>query len=173
MKIPSGKMLAILCVSALFAGAQFVQVADARGGRKGGGTHTNMSGHHAKPAHRGDINRGHANRGNGNRNRIERNNVNRNVNYHGGHNNIDIDVDRDWDRGHWDDHWHPVATAAAVGATVAVTRAIVGSRVYVLPSTGCQTYPYSGTSYYVCGDDWYEPQYVGTQVTYVVVRRPY
>lgn len=169
MTTPNRKTLVTLCLAALFAG-QLVQIADARGGggRRGGGTHTNMSGHHAKPA-----NRGNGNRGDINRNHIERNNVNRNVNYHGGHNNIDVDVDRGWDNGHWDDHWHPVATAAAVGATVAVTRAIVGTRVYVLPTSGCQTYPYSGTSYYVCGDDWYEPQYVGTQVTYVVVRRPY
>ena len=65
-----------------------------------------------------------------------------------------------------------MATAAAVTATVAVTRAVIGTRYYALPAT-CVTQTYSGTYYYNCGDDWYAPQYAGTQVTYVAVRRPY
>lgn len=172
MSMSGKKTMAAACVTALFLAAQLAPVAEAAkrgGGARGGGTHTNMSGGH----------RGGNNVGNRGGNTINRGDVNRhrggnnNVNINGGHNNIDIDVDNGWNNGHWDDHWHPVATAAAVGATVAVTRAIVGTRVYVLPATGCQLYPYSGTSYYICGDDWYAPQYVGTQVSYVVVARPY
>lgn len=145
----SNLCLLAACVTALFAAAQLAPVAEAAkrdAGRRDAGTRTNLSG-----------------------------NRNNNVNINGGHNDVDInvDVDNGWNNGPWDDHWHPVGAAVAVGTTVAVTRAIVGTRVYVLPSTTCTVYPYAGATYYVCGDDWYAPQYVGTQVTYVVVKRPY
>jgi hypothetical protein len=168
----STKALLTVCVSALFVAAQMVSVADAKPSRSGsaasrGKTQTSIASHNrggnkinADKRRDVKINKG-GNRG-GN-----------NVNIGGGHNNINIDVDNDWNRGRWDNHWHPVRTAAVVGATVAVTRAVVGTRVYVLPSNTCKAYTYTGVYYYNCGDDWYSPQYVGTQVTYVVVARPY
>jgi hypothetical protein len=92
--------------------------------------------------------------------------------YRGGNNTINIDVDNGWNNGPWDDEWHPVATAAAVTATVAVTRAVIGTRYYALPPN-CVTHTYGGTYYYYCGETWYAPQYAGTQITYIVVQRPY
>jgi len=80
---------------------------------------------------------------------------------------IDVDIDHDWDHD-WD---HPVATAAAVGAAVAVTSAVVGSIVRSLPPN-CQTVVVNGISYSQCGGAWYQPQYAGTTVQYVVVNPP-
>jgi len=88
-------------------------------------------------------------------------NVNRNVN---------VDVDRRG--GGWNDNYHPVATAAAVTATVAVTAAVVGSVVRSVPPN-CSPYNYNGIVYQQCGSSWYQPQYVGNDVQYVVVNPPY
>lgn len=88
-------------------------------------------------------------------------NVNRNVN---------VDVDRHG--GGWNDNYHPVATAAAVTATVAVTAAVVGSVVRTVPAN-CAPVNYNGVVYQQCGSTWYQPQYVGTQVQYVVINPPY
>ena len=150
------KTMTAMGAIALLAAAQLASVADAKRARgaSGGGARTNISG----PADRGAGGRDISIDGG---------------DYHGGHNDIDIDVDTGWNNGHWDDHWHPAAAAIAIGTTVAVTRAVVGTRVYVLPSSSCELYLSGGTTYYVCGEDWYTPQYVGTQVTYVVVVRPY
>jgi hypothetical protein len=83
-------------------------------------------------------------------------NVNRNVN---------VDVDRHG----WG--YHPVATGVAVGATAAVTAAVIGSVVYSLPPS-CTSVIVSGISYQQCGSTWYQPQYAGSNVTYVVVNPP-
>jgi hypothetical protein len=68
----------------------------------------------------------------------------------------------------WDNDYHPVATAAAVTATVAVTSAVVGSLVRTVP-TGCVPVNYGGIIYQQCGTVWYQPQ--GTQ--YIVINPPY
>jgi hypothetical protein len=85
----------------------------------------------------------------------------RDVNY----NDIDVNVDHGWDG------YHPVARGVAYGTAAAVTAAAIGSVAYSLPPS-CSTYPYYGYSYYRCGDVWYQPQYSGDQVTYVVVEQP-
>jgi hypothetical protein len=84
--------------------------------------------------------------------------------------NINVDVDRRG--GGWNDNYHPVATAAAVTATVAVTAAVVGSVVRSVPPN-CSPYTYNGMVYQQCGSSWYQPQYVGNDVQYVVVNPPY
>ncbi|MDM0034452.1 hypothetical protein QTI33_20115 [Variovorax sp. J22P271] len=68
----------------------------------------------------------------------------------------------------WDNDYHPVATAAAVTATVAVTSAVVGSMVRAVPA-GCVPVNYGGMVYQQCGTVWYQPQ--GGQ--YVVINPPY
>ena len=68
----------------------------------------------------------------------------------------------------WDNDYHPVATAAAVGAAVAVTSAVVGSMVQTVPPS-CVPVNYGGMVYQQCGSTWYQPQ--GPQ--YVVVNPPY
>jgi hypothetical protein len=91
-------------------------------------------------------------------------NVNKNVNVNSRKSvDIDVDVDRDY---------HPVGTALAVGATVAVTSAVVGSMVRTLPPTGCYPVQVGAVLYQQCGPTWYQPQYAGTTVQYVVVNPP-
>jgi len=85
--------------------------------------------------------------------------------------NVNRDVNVNVDRGccgGWDNDYHPVATAAAVGATVAVTSAVVGSMVRSVPA-GCVPVNYGGVVYQQCGGTWYQPQ--GTQ--FVVINPPY
>jgi hypothetical protein len=38
--------------------------------------------------------------------------------------------------------------------------------------TGCGTAMVNGYSYYQCGATWYQPQYAGSSVQYVVVNAP-
>lgn len=80
------------------------------------------------------------------------------------HRDIDIDVDVDYHR-----RRYPVAAAAAA---TAVTAAAIGSIVYSLPPS-CRTVNYNGFVYQECGDVWYQPQYAGDQITYVVINPPY
>ena len=89
-------------------------------------------------------------------------NVNKNVNV-----NVDSHRGGCCNNG-WDNDYHPIATAAAVTATVAVTSAIVGSMVRTVPP-GCVPVNYGGMIYQQCGSTWYQPQ--GPQ--YVVVYPPY
>ncbi|KJZ34866.1 hypothetical protein [Pseudomonas fluorescens] len=104
-------------------------------------------------------------------NRTNVNNSNRNVNIDNSR-DVDIDVDGNGRYG-YDDHYHPIATAAAVTATVAVTAAVVGS-IFTpaqLPPSCVQVIQYN-TAYMQCGSTWYQPQYQGSDVTYVVVNAP-
>jgi hypothetical protein len=95
-------------------------------------------------------------------------NVNRNTNVNvNRHVDVDVDVDRR--------HYHPVARAAATTAAVTtaavVTSAVVGSMVRTLPPA-CSAVVVNGLTYQNCGGAWYQPQYAGTSVTYVVVNPP-
>lgn len=88
-----------------------------------------------------------------NSNRNTNVNVNTNRNVH-----VDVDVDR---------NYHPIATAAAVTATAIV----VGSMVRTLPPN-CTQMMVGNVMYQQCGGYWYQPQYSGSSVTYVVVNPP-
>ncbi|WP_322058145.1 DUF6515 family protein [Paraburkholderia sp. J63] len=66
---------------------------------------------------------------------------------------------------------HPVATAAAVTTAVVGTAAVVGSIVHSLPPS-CSSMIVNGVTYQQCGSTWYQPQYSGTTVQYVVVNAP-
>lgn len=91
-------------------------------------------------------------------------NSNKNVNVNSSrHVDVDVDVDR---RG-----YHPVGTAVAVGATVAVTSAIVGSMVRTLPPA-CVPVQVGNVIFQQCGGVYYQPQYVGSNVQYIVVNAP-
>jgi hypothetical protein len=102
---------------------------------------------------------------NSNRNVNVNQNVNKNVNVNANR-HVDIDVDVDHDR-----HRHPIGTAVAVGATVAVTSAIIGSTVYALPPA-CVPVVIGNAVYQQCGSVWYQPQYFGTSVQYIVINPP-
>lgn len=90
------------------------------------------------------------------------NNINVNNGY-GGNYHLDYDVDQGWG--------HPVAAGAAFGAAAAVTSAAIGSVVYSLPPS-CTVTVVNGISYQSCGGVWYEPQFSGTSVEYIVVAAP-
>jgi hypothetical protein len=95
-------------------------------------------------------------------------NVNRDVNFD---RDIDVDVDRNY--GGWGAGccYHPVARAATATAAAVTTAAIVGSRVNSLP-TSCEAVSMNGFTYQQCGSTWYQPQFMGSTVTYVVVNPP-
>ena len=155
---PHRAALALLVPSGI-ALAPLAQAAGNRGGGHGGAHHAGGGGR-GKP----EVNhsRTDARANNVRSTSVNNVNVNRNV-------NVDVDVDR---RGccnnGWDNDYHPVATAAAVTATVAVTSAVIGSIVRV-PPPGCVPVNYGGYIYQQCGSTWYQPQ--GTQ--YVVIAPPY
>ncbi|WP_144142225.1 hypothetical protein [Paraburkholderia sp. BCC1884] len=131
-----------------------------------------LAGPHERGQARASVNRAGASGGN----RVERNssrttvNNNRNVNVHS---NRDVNINVDNHGGRYDDHYHPVATAAAVTATVAVTSAVVGSIVHAnqLPPS-CAQVMRGNVAYMQCGTVWYQPQYQGSDVAYVVVNQP-
>ena len=64
-----------------------------------------------------------------------------------------------------------VGTAAAVTAGVMVTSAVVGSMVRTLPPA-CSVVVVNGLTYQQCGGAYYQPQYQGSSVTYIVVNPP-
>lgn len=134
--------------------------------RAGGGNYNRGAAPHAN-VNRGNVDRANVNRNaNVNHNTNINRNVNRDVNVH---RDIDVDVDN-----HWHDGWydHPVATAAAVTAATAVTAAAIGSIVNSVPPS-CVTTVVNGIGYQQCGSTWYQPQYVGTSVQYVVIEPPH
>jgi len=96
---------------------------------------------------------------NSNRNNNVNVNSNKNTNVNV-NSNRHVDVDVDVDRG-----FHPVAAIA----TVAVTAAVIGSMTPSLPPSGCVPVMVGNVMYQQCGPNWYQPQYVGSSVQYVVV----
>ena len=104
--------------------------------------------------------------------------VNRNANVN---RNVDVNRDVNWDRDvdvNVDHHYggwgygccyNPVATAAAAAAVT--TAAVVGSVVHALPPS-CEAVSINGFTYQHCGSTWYQPQFSGPAVTYVVVNPP-
>ena len=163
-----------------------------RGGGMGGGGGGGFSRGAARPSinsrprasaanraniNRRDMGRTDIGRGNVNRNDIRRNDINRNDINRRDINNIDndfvnINTDSNWG---WDGccHYdHPIAAGVAVGAAAAVTAAAVGSVVYSLPPA-CTSVYVDGYTYENCGGTYYQPQYVGTSTSYIVVDPPH
>ena len=78
--------------------------------------------------------------------------------------NVNVDIDADRNR-------HPAATAAVTTAAVATTAAVIGSVTRTLPPA-CVPVQMGAVVYQQCGGTYYQPQYVGTTVQYVVVSPP-
>jgi len=152
--------------------------------RGGGSARASSAGANSASANRSGAAAG-ANRSgsaaNANRAGNANNNVNRNTNVNSNTNvnrntNVNIDADDDWDGfdNDWDDDWddddhHPVAAAMAISATAAV----IGSIVNQPPANqNCVPVGVNGVTYQQCGSTWYQPQYAGEQVQYVVVAPP-
>jgi len=146
-----------LFVATQLAMAPAAEAAGNRGG--GGGAHHGGGGAKAKP----QVNHSRTDKRTNNVRSTSVNNVNVNKNV-----NVNVDNNRGCCNNGWDNDYHPIATAAAVTATVAVTSAIVGSIVNA-PPPGCVPVNYGGYIYQQCGSTWYQPQ--GAQ--YVVIAPPY
>jgi hypothetical protein len=143
MNKPLQLFLLMLSVAVLLA---FIpQQADARKGNKSSGKA------------RTSVNKNRNTNRNTNKNRNTNVNVNNNRNTNV---NIDVDVDRRHRRHNNGGFVAGLATGLVIGAIV-----------YSLPS-GCTTLVRNGISYSQCGTTWYQPQYSGNNVTYIVVEAP-
>jgi hypothetical protein len=131
------------------------------GARASGGGGGRQADNSQRDARANDTRNTSVNNVNSNRNT----NVNKNTNVNANR-NVNVNVDNHG--GGWDNDYHPVARAAAVTATVAVTAAVVGSMVNTVPAN-CVPVNYGGMVYQQCGSTWYQPQ--GSQ--YVVINPPY
>ena len=89
-------------------------------------------------------------------------NVNRNVNVHGGgyHGG-----------GYYHDHDDGIGVGGAIA--IGVAGMAIGSMITAaaLPPS-CSTVSVNGITYQQCGSTWYQPQYSGSQVNYIVVNPP-
>ena len=117
--------------------------------------------------------------GSRNVNNVQGGNRNNNVNIDNSR-NVNVNADGGHGGGYYNDNHHhngydnPLAAAAVVTATVALTAAAVGSIVNPnqMPSN-CVQVMQNNTAYMQCGSTWYQPQYQGSSVNYVVVNQPY
>ncbi len=159
LDIRSSASIALLALAGLALSAP----AEAAGARKGGGGSHAGGGGKARSAPQVNNSRADVRSNNVRKTSVNNVNVNRNTNV-----NVDVDNRGGCCHNGWDNDYHPVATAAAVTATVAVTSAIVGSIVNA-PPPGCVPVNYGGYVYQQCGTTWYQPQ--GAQ--YIVVNPPY
>jgi hypothetical protein len=157
-----GKLLLTPFVALALAGVAVAPVAEAQG-KKGGGGHARAGGGGGGAKKNVQVNNSKKDVRSTNVRNTSVNNVNVNRNT-----NVNVEVDGRGGCCGWDDDYHPIATAAAVTATVAVTSAVVGSIVHA-PPPGCVPINYGGIVYQQCGTTWYQPQ--GTQ--YVVINPPY
>jgi hypothetical protein len=138
----------------------------AQAGGGGGGGGARASGGAQAQAGGGTRNTAQVNNG---QKDVRTNNVrNTSVNNVNVNKNVNVNVEGNSGCCGWDNDYHPVAAAVAVGATVAVTSAIIGSMVSY-PPPGCVPVNYGGIVYQQCGTTWYQPQ--GAQ--YVVINPPY
>lgn len=161
MKQSISKLRLVQLAVVMVAGLALAPTADAVDRRGGGGGGAHAGG--AKP--KAQVNNSKKDVRTNNVRNTSVNNVNNNINVD---RNVNVNVDSRGGCCGWDNDYHPVATAAAVTATVAVTSAIVGSIVNA-PPPGCVPVNYGGIIYQQCGATWYQPQ--GTQ--YVVINPPY
>lgn len=164
-----GKPFAVCMAALVLVASGWTPTAEAaRGEGRAGGAHAGGQGRAAAAGGAREVNNQRADVRTNNVRNTSVNNVNasRNVNVNTNR-NVNVNVDSHGCCG-WDNDYHPVATAAAVTATVAVTSAVVGSFVRSVPPS-CVPVNYGGMVYQQCGSTWYLPQ--GSQ--YVVVNPPY
>jgi hypothetical protein len=170
------RSVTLVVTMSLVIGTGWMLPQDAMARAVRGGTRTNVN-------RGGNVNRGanvnrnaHINnRANVNRNtNINRNanvnvnrnanvNVNRNVNVHGGYGY------------HGGGYYHDHDDGIGVGGAIAIGVAgmAIGSMITAaaLPPS-CSTVSVNGITYQQCGSTWYQPQYSGSQVNYIVVNPP-
>lgn len=115
---------------------------------------------------------------NKNRNVNRNTNINKNVNR-----NVNINRDRDvhihggyhggYRHGYYHDHNDGIGVGGAIA--IGVAGLAIGSIVTAAsmpPPSSCSMTTVNGITYQRCGSTWYQPQYSGSNVTYVVVNPP-
>ena len=160
-KTRHGLLAALILVCFVMSTVAEAQRGGGRGGGGGGGRGGGGGGGGSAARQNAQVNNSRADARTNNVRSTSVNNVN-NVNVQ---RNVNVNVENGGCCGGWD---HPVAAAAAVGATVAVTSAVIGSMVQTVPA-GCVPVNYGGMVYQQCGGTWYAPS--GAQ--YIVVSPPY
>ena len=60
---------------------------------------------------------------------------------------------------------------SGISGSTTADAAAIGSIAYSIPPSCAPVYA-NGVTFQQCGSTWYQPQYAGTQVTYVVVNPP-
>jgi hypothetical protein len=135
--------------------------ADAQRVRAGGAaTATRSTASVNRSASAGNYNRSYSGTASASRTTVSRNaTVNQNVNVT---RNVNVDVDN---------RCCGNGEALAVAGAVAVTAAAIGSVAHSIPPS-CTAVVSGGVTYQQCGSTWYQPQYAGTSVTYVVTSPP-
>lgn len=110
-------------------------------------------------------------RSNVNANRNTSVNANRNTNVNVNRNtNVNVNVNNN--RGYYGGgYYHSGPSVAGVVAATVATAIVVGAIVNTLPPN-CSTLMMNGLTYQNCGGSYYQPQYQGSSVTYVVVNHP-
>ena len=98
-------------------------------------------------------------------------NVNRNTNVNVNRNtNVNVNVNNN--RGYYGGgYYHSGPSVGGVIAATVATAIVVGAIVNSLPPN-CTTLMLNGLTYQNCGGTYYQPQYQGSSVTYVVVNHP-
>ena len=89
-------------------------------------------------------------------------NVNRNA-------NVNVNVNNRG--GYYGGYYYRGRASAGVVAASVATAIVVGSIVHSLPPS-CTTMVVNGFAYQNCGGIYYQPQYQGSSVTYIVVNHP-
>ena len=138
------RFITLVTIWSLVIGTGWILPRDAMARQVHGHTRTNVN-------HNKNINRTK------NVNRNTNVNVNRNVHVHGG--------------GYYHDHDDGIGVGGAIA--IGVAGMAVGSMITAaaLPPS-CSTISVNGITYQQCGSTWYQPQYSGSQVNYIVVNPP-
>ena len=155
------RFVTLTTVWSLVIGTGWMLPKDAEARQVQGGTRTNVN-RGANVNRNANIN----NNANVNRNtNINKNtnvNVNRNVNVHGGYG---------YHGGGYNNHNDGIGVGGA--SAIGVAGMAIGSIITAasLPPS-CNTVSVNGMTYQQCGNSWYQPQYSGSQVNYIVVNPP-
>ncbi|WP_227977694.1 hypothetical protein [Arenimonas daejeonensis] len=162
MKLP---LIAAVCLIGASLAVPFEFAEAARGGgnaRAGAQTSVNRP---AANTNRGGGSARANTSSSGGRNVNRNTNVNQNVNV-----NVNNNGNRDWDNDCCDNDWddNPLARAAVVTGTIAAIGSIVRQ-----PPANCVPVSHQNITYQQCGSTWYQPQYSGSNVQYMVVSPPY
>jgi hypothetical protein len=149
--------VAVFCLAAEPAMAQYKGTTRNNVGG-GGGNFAN------KGNNRPNMNNGN-NRPNFNNNTNNRVNVNQNV-------NVNRNINVNGGGGYYGPSYNRGPSFAGAVAATVVTAAVIGSVTRTLPPS-CAPMYVNGLTYQNCGGTYYQPQYQGSNVNYVVVNQPY